>query len=886
MTSERHARVKALFLAACERPAEERSAFLGRVCGGDEELRREVESLLRFHDETPTSPSGDLERLRFPVGESEIPERIGNYRVLQKLGEGGMGVVYEAEQERPVRRRVALKLVKWGMDTKEVVARFESERQALALMSHPNIATVLDAGATEQGRPYFAMEFVQGVPITEYCNVNRLTTPERLALFIRVCQGVQHAHQKGVIHRDMKPSNVLVAIEGDRPVPKIIDFGVAKATAQRLTEQTVFTRLGQWIGTPEYMSPEQAEMTGLDIDTRTDVYSLGVMLYELLVGAVPFDPKELRRIGFDEMRRKIREEEPLRPSTKVSSLGDASQVAAKQRRTDLHGLVRTLRGDLDWITMRAIEKDRTRRYASPSELSADIERYLRDEPVLAGPPGTTYRVRKFVRRHRLGVIAAAVVVAALVLGVVGATIGLMRAEREAAAARRASEFLVGVFEVMDPGAPFGPATSVAGILDRGAERIEGSLSDQPLMQARLMSTIGRVYLNFGRYTDARPLLEKALALQRRYLGEEHPDVVHTLNALGFLRTWTADYVSARQCFEAAVKIAERSLGPDDPATVTYLNNLAWLLWRMGDFEASRTYVERALERGEGALGRDHPAVADALSTKAILLREFGQNDEALRADERALAIRERVFGPDHTVVGWTLHDLARSYQLGGRRQEAQACAERALAIQEKALGPNHMAVAWPLALLGELARDRGDLTLARSCLERALAIRTQALGPDHPDAALILLPLANIHRRSGDHETSRRLLERAVQIQEKAFGPNHPEVAHSLTFLARSAYECGRLADAHRMCERAAAILRSPATPRNPYFHKTVYNLACVAALMGEREQAINLLREAVEGGFPFPIMLEDPDLASLRGDPRFEATLSEVRKRLGRGPT
>ncbi len=350
----------------------------------------------------------------------ESTTQIGPYRLLQKIGEGGMGEVWLAEQKKPLRRRVALKLVKLGMDTKQVIARFEAERQALALMDHPNVARVIDAGSTPQGSPYFAMEYVKGEAITRYCDKQRMTTKERLTLFTQVCEGVQHAHQKGIIHRDIKPSNVLVMVDGERVVPKIIDFGVAKAIEQRLTEKTVFTQFGTLVGTPEYMSPEQAEMTGLDIDTRTDVYSLGVLLYELLVGALPFDANELRRAGFDEIRRKIREDEPPKPSTRISGLGEASGEAAKQRRTDPHSLVQVLFGDLDWITMKALEKDRTRRYDSPTAFSADVQRHLRHEPVLASPPSAIYRLRKLVQRRRrmvlIGVALGAVTLAGIVAG--------------------------------------------------------------------------------------------------------------------------------------------------------------------------------------------------------------------------------------------------------------------------------------------------------------------------------------------------------------------------------------------------------------------------------------------------------------------------------------
>ncbi len=372
-----------------------------------------------------------------PSGSS--PKNIGPYRILETLGEGGMGEVFLAEQERPIQRRVALKLIKLGMDTKEVIARFESERQALAIMNHPNVAKVFDAGATEQGRPYFVMEHVLGVPITDYCDRHRLSTRERLELFIPVCLAIHHAHQKGIIHRDIKPSNVLVAIQDGQPVPKVIDFGVAKAVDRRLTERTVFTEQGRIIGTPAYMSPEQAEMTGLNIDTTTDVYSLGVLLYELLVGTLPFDPNELLDVGLDGMHRIIREVDPPTPSSRISTLGDSARDVASHRRTLPEALARQIRGELDWITMRAMEKDRTRRYQSASEFAADITRYLHDEAVLAGPPSLGYRMRKLARRHRGPVVAASAIALTLVLAAVVSTWFGIEAEsrrREAEALRQ------------------------------------------------------------------------------------------------------------------------------------------------------------------------------------------------------------------------------------------------------------------------------------------------------------------------------------------------------------------------------------------------------------------------------------------------------------------
>jgi non-specific serine/threonine protein kinase/serine/threonine-protein kinase len=371
-----------------------------------------------------------------------VPERIGPYKILNILGQGGMGIVYLAEQTEPVRRRVALKVIKHGMDTDQVVARFETERQALALMDHPAIAKVFDAGVTPDRRPYFVMEHVPGVPITEHCDRHKLTTRERLDLFLEVCEGVQHAHHKAIVHRDLKPSNVLVSVVDGRRRPKIIDFGVAKAVERKLTDRSLQTELGMLIGTPAYMSPEQA--VGRDIDTRTDVYGLGVMLYELLVGALPFEPEELRSSGLDAMVRKICAEVPPKPSTRLSTLGEASTTYAALRRTEPSTLRRELAGDLDWITMKALEKDRARRYDSPRELAADIERHLTHEPVLAGPPSVAYQARKFIRRHRVGVSVAAVAIVALLGFAIRERVQAGRIAREADAAKQVSEFLIGV----------------------------------------------------------------------------------------------------------------------------------------------------------------------------------------------------------------------------------------------------------------------------------------------------------------------------------------------------------------------------------------------------------------------------------------------------------
>ncbi|MBN2271580.1 MAG: serine/threonine-protein kinase [Sedimentisphaerales bacterium] len=408
----------------------QRDAYLAQACGNDSKLRGEVEALIRAHEAKSLldEPAFDL---GVTIDRSPITEGpgtvIGHFKLLEKVGEGGMASVYMAEQKEPIRRKVALKIIKLGMDTREVIARFEVERQALAMMDHPNIAKVFDAGATDTGRPYFVMELVKGVSITEYCDKNKISTKERLDLFIQVCNAVQHAHQKGIIHRDMKPSNVMVTQRDGKAVPKVIDFGIAKATSQKLTEKTLFTRYAHIIGTPAYMSPEQAELSELDVDTRTDIYSLGVLLYELLTGTTPVSEEELRKAGLVEVQRMIREDEPVKPSTKLTTLGERLIDVAEHRKATPDSLRKLVRGDLDWIVMRSLEKDRRRRYDTVAELAADIKRHLRCEPVLAAAPTLSYKARKFVQRHRVGVITVALVMGALIAGAAAATVGFVHA---------------------------------------------------------------------------------------------------------------------------------------------------------------------------------------------------------------------------------------------------------------------------------------------------------------------------------------------------------------------------------------------------------------------------------------------------------------------------
>jgi serine/threonine protein kinase/tetratricopeptide (TPR) repeat protein len=798
--------------------------------------------------------SSESERTTTDASSATARGRVGNYRLLEKIGEGGMGEVYAAEQEKPVRRRVALKLIKLGMDTREVVARFESERQALALMDHPNIARVYDAGATDQGRPYFVMEHVQGIPLIQYCDDQELSIQDRLQLFIQLCEGVQHAHQKGIIHRDLKPSNILVAVQDGKPVPKIIDFGVAKATAQRLTERTLYTSVGQFIGTPEYMSPEQAELTGLDIDTRSDVYSLGVVLYELLTGELPYDRKELLGGGVEEFRRRIRESVPARPSTRVSTSAKTSTQAARRRGTEMATLVRRLRGDLDWITLKALEKDRTRRYASASELAHDIRRHLRHEPVLASPPSTAYRLAKFVRRHRGVVTATSVAFLAVVAGLVTTSVSLLttvRAERkatqEAATAKEVTDFMVSLFEVSDPYQLQGDSVTAREILGRGAAKVRRELNQQPEVQARLMDTMGTVYTNLGLFEEAVQLFESALEIREKTLGPDHLDVAMSLNSLGQILTVGGDYARARQLHERALRIQERELSPDHPDVATSLTGVAEAAWREGDYGRAQKLFRRVLKIREAAQGPEDLQVALALNSLANVLWTIGDYEEARSLYERDLAISEKKLGREHPDVAVTLNNLANLLSDAGDSAAAIPLHERALAIYEKVFGPEHPHVATSLTNLGLELSNAGDHARAEPMYERALAIREKAFGPDHPNVAHTLHNLALLRLSTGNLSSARLLWERALAINEKAFGSEHIEVANNLLGLARVFDRMARYGQAKATYEKALALYEANLKPTHPTLAKCLKGYAETLRKLGRHEEAEKIEARARE---------------------------------------
>ena len=759
MTKEQFQRTRSLFEKAIELPPEQREVFVRDACPDDPEVLAEVLGMLAEYAGEAETAEGSTLAVRRVAASAGPRQFIGPYKLGRKIGEGGMGVVYKATQEEPIRREVALKLIKESfLESDQVLLRFESERQALARMSHPNVARVLDAGS-EDGRPYFVMEYIRGVAITDYCDRHNLTTDERLELLIQVCEGLQHAHQKGIIHRDIKPSNILVEIQDDRPVPKIIDFGVAKATDQELTGRTLFTEYGKIIGTPEYMSPEQAEMTDLDIDTRTDVYSLGVVLYELLVGALPFDSRELRRAGLDEIRRKIREETPHKPSTRLSTLGDDSKEIAKHRSVDPRSLAHECQGDLDWITMKALEKDRTRRYASASEFAADLRRHLRNEPVTAGPPSVGYRMQKFVRRHRFGVATGSALVLLFLLGFAGTAYGLVRtraAERqarlEAETVSQVSDFMIGMFEISDPSESRGSTITAREILDRGARNIRGELVDEPELQGRLMETMGKVYRSLGLYQDALTLLEESVESARRAHGDTHPAVASVMTTYAGALIKRRKIKEARAVLEEALRIQDATLAHDDVELARTLNNLGGVYRATKRYEEALPLYERSLEIRERALGVEHPDVAKVLSNIGATKIQLMDYDGAREALERALQIREEVLPSNDPVLAGTMNSLAELYRKTGRFELGRSTAERAIALQEKTLGPDHPDLIGSLVNLARIERETGELAAARDHLERALEIGEARLDAQDPRLRRARGELSEVYELLGESE--------------------------------------------------------------------------------------------------------------------------------------
>ena len=777
---------------------------------------------------------------------------IGRYHLLQKIGEGGMGEVWLAEQKEPVRRRVAIKLIKAGMDTREVVARFESERQALALMDHPAIAKVLDAGSTPQGAPYFVMEYVAGVPITAYCDNHRLSTRERLDLFMHVCEGVQHAHQKAIIHRDLKPSNILVTEVDGHPAPKIIDFGVAKALTQKLTADTLFTRAGALVGTPEYMSPEQALSSGEDIDTRTDVYSLGIIFYELLAGAPPL---ELHKIAFDEFLRRLREDEPPKPSTKIRTQDPATSTeVARKRQTEPPALVKQMRGDLDSIALKALEKDRSRRYGSLSDFAADIARYLHNEPVLAVPPSVAYRARKFARRYRVALITACAFALVLIVAAVISIRQSIRANKEAAVAQAVNDFLqndmlaqASAANQSGPSAKPDPDLKVRTALDRAAQRITGKFDQQPVVEASIRDTIGQTYMDLGLYPEARQQLERALELHRRLLGAENPQTLKTMSRLG-RTSWLQDKnAEAETILGQTLEIQRRVLGPEHPDTLYSMNNLGLAYWSQGKYAQAEALQSQTLEIRRRVLGPEHPDTLSSMNNLAIVYIDDGKYGQAESLHSQTLEIRRRVLGPEHPVTLSSISNLAIVYIQQGKYAQAEALFSQTLEIERRVLGPEHPDT---LRCMGNLAAtyfEQGKYAQAEPLLSQTLAIRRRVrLGPEHLETLYSMDNLADVYAAQGKYTQAEALFNQTLGIARRVLGSEHPATLVFLADLASMYQRQGKFAMGETYTAQALAGRRHALGSENPDTMTSAADLALDYQSEGKFAESEPLAREAM----------------------------------------
>ncbi len=842
MTDTLRRKAEQIFQKVADLPPERWSAFLDEHCRSeDPAIRADVESLLE-HMESEKVASLHAEA-GAPEGDAHaVGGMVGPYKLLQLIGEGGFGAVYMAEQEQPVRRRVALKIIKLGMDTKQVIARFEAERQALALMEHPNIAKVLDAGATDTGRPYFVMELVKGIPVTEYCDCNSLTTRQRLELFISICRAVQHAHQKGIIHRDIKPSNVLVTLHDGVPVPKVIDFGIAKATSQRLTEKTLFTEFLQFIGTPQYMSPEQAEMSGLDVDTRTDIYSLGVLMYELLTGTTPFDAKTLRRAALGEIQRIIREEDPPTPSRRLSTMGAQVAEIAKVRCAEAKTLSRLMRGDLDWIVMRSLEKDRTRRYETAAALADDIQYHLNNEPVMAGPPGRGYKVRKFIRRHQVGVFAGSMIAVALLIGLALATYGFIEARQErdrawsaeqvakqqaekarteAESAKAINAFFNDMLTSVDPmqvrllsafapderlaswaSGGFPRDVSLAEMVRQAAAELGEAFDGKQELEAASRETIGMTLRGLGLFSDAEPQLRSALEIRRRTLGDNHPDTLRSALALGDL-------------------VLEAGKGAE-----------------------AEPLVRAAYDGMCEVHGCDNAKTLCCAAILAQVLSDQGKYKEAEKFFRETLGTQLRILGLEHRDTLSTMWRQSVSYLSQWELTEGEALARKLHDVAAKTLGPDDSLNILSKPLLGWWYLARYEYEKAEAVFRPGLEQCRRILGPEHPVTYMTLHGLARSLQGAGVQDKKERLHREALAGLRATRGRLHWHTISTTADFAGWLDRRGKFAEAEQLMRALVADCARSLGEEHSKTLGAMFELAAFLERVGKFDEAVGVLRE------------------------------------------
>jgi serine/threonine protein kinase/tetratricopeptide (TPR) repeat protein len=798
----------------------------------------------------------------------EALEFVGPYRVLERLGTGGFGDVYSAEQRSPVVRKVALKILKRGMDTDQFVARFEAERQALAMMDHPSIASIFDGGATPDGRPYFVMELVNGEPITQHCDRQALTTRERLELFVQVCHAVQHAHQKGIIHRDIKPSNVLVTVVDAVAVPKVIDFGIAKATAVPLTDKTLHTRVHEVIGTPEYMSPEQAERTTADIDTRSDIYSLGVLLYELLTGTTPLDRQQVEAVTFGDLPRLIREVEPPTPSTRLRQRLETLAHVAARRRSSPARLPIEVKGDLDWIVMKCLEKDRTRRYDTANALADDLQRHLSGEPVTAAPPSTAYRVSKFVRRHRAAVTVAAALTILLLGGITGTSYGLLRAEQrrreavrerlEAEAQKATAEQVVTVFQDMLKSVRADVAqgrdtTVLRQMVDRTRDRIEaGEFKSQPLVEISLRHSLGLTYIDLADYDSAERMLAGALhpmgrlTESMRRAPADAARMAVAMNNMGGLWFEVGRPDRAEAFFRTALDLRRESSTGDNDDLAQALVNHGSLLDQLGRSADGVVELREAVAMRERLFPGDHEKVAFAKAGLAFALQNLGQNAEAERLHREVLAIRQRVYSGPHPQVSVTMNNLAMVLGTLGREAEAEELYRQSLDVRRQLYKGDHPALAQGIANLAFATVRAGRYAEGEAMLRESVAMRRRLFKGDHPDLSINLDNLASAIRLQGRPADAEPIAREALAMGRRLFKADHPSVALTMNNLASILVARKRAEEAEAVARDAEAMLRRLFSRDHTYVARSLETMALVSMERRRLSDAEQYARDAL----------------------------------------
>ena len=814
MTPERFEAVKRVLMAIIALPPDEQSSGLDRECAGDPALRDEVAALMTGDLPSVMQTGGLAGRLETIAAAAEPAGRqIGRYRILGVLGEGGMGVVYRAEQTAPIRREVALKLVPPGLDSARVVARFASERQTLARMNHPYIAQVLDAGSAEDGRPYFVMELVEGEPITDYCLRERPPIDVRLRLFLQICDAVCHAHQRGIIHRDLKPSNILITGHGTDLVPKVIDFGIAKAIAGSDGDRLVSTMDGQIIGTLEYMSPEQAGVIDAEVDTRSDVYALGIVLYELLSGSRPYTLRKRTALALEMATRT-----PPAPPSQVGPANGAWRLSGKS--------------DLDAVALMAMERMPDDRYASVEQLAGDVRNVIDRRPVRARTQTWTYRTQKFVRRHAAIVAAASLAAALVMAGVVAivsqrnrAVASEARAVAEAAIAKAeaekataVSQFLTNLFQASNPANALGANATARELLARGERRLATDLGSQDAVRATLMDIIGVVYQQLGMIDDAERVTRESLAVRRRVFGDVHADVATTLDNLGQLMRYRTRYAEAVPMHDEALRIRRAVFGPRHAAPANSLNNLGLALLQWARPHEAEPFIRESLEIRTEQLGPEHVDTTVSMSNLGDVLEDLGQYEEAARWYRRAIDVRQRTLAPNHPRQALVRAKLSSLLLTEGKFQEAESLARRVLAIRLEIYDADHADIALAKNQLAALLLEMDQVDEAETLLREARATIRRRYGERHMELAACLLNLGSVSEARGNFGEARTLYEQARAITIELQGQQHESMAAALTSLGRIHYVQGALADAERDLRRAVEIreaLRLQRTPRH-----------------------------------------------------------------------